>query len=183
MTALDKYHHWVQLASGVAVVLLAWAIAFAVLGVYETDQRGELALERAKVEDLQIQLSHAGDTIDRLDNQLQTQKTLSAPVGMEYLGQFMCTAYCVEPYNHICGTGDGITATGTEATPGRTVAADWSILPPGSVVYIVGVGVRTVEDKGSAVQGKQLDVAVALHSEALVWAGYGPHDVYLIAAQ
>ena len=181
MTARERYHNWALLASGVAAVLLAWAIAFAVLGVYETNQRGELALERSKVEDLQIQLSHAGDTIDRLDNQLQTQKTLSAPVGMEYLGQFMCTAYCVEPYDHICGTGDGITATGTEATPGRTVAADWDVLQPGSTVYIVGVGVRTVEDKGSAVTGKQLDVAVALHSEALTWAGYGPHDVYLIS--
>ena len=180
---MNKYHKWALLASGVAAVLLAWAIAFAVLGVYETDQRGELALERSKVEDLQIQLSHAGDTIDRLDNQLQTQKTLSAPVGMEYLGQFMCTAYCVEPYDHICGTGDGITAAGTEATPGRTIAADWSILPPGSVVYIVGVGVRTVEDKGTAVTGKQLDISVAMHSEALTWPAYGPHDVYLIEGE
>ena len=65
---MNKYHKWALIASGVAAVLLAWAIAFAVLGVYETDQRGELALERSKVEDLQIQVSHAGDNVDRLDN-------------------------------------------------------------------------------------------------------------------
>ena len=180
MTPREKYHNWARLAAGVAVVLLAWAIAFAVLSVYELDHDGKIATEQSKVEDLQVQLQHAGQTIQLLDDELHAVKAAYAPAGMEYLGQFMCTAYCVEPYDHICGTGDGITATGTEATPGRTVAADWDVLPPGSTVYIVGVGVRTVEDKGSAVTGKQLDVAVALHSEALTWPAYGPHDVYLI---
>lgn len=183
MTAREKYHDWVRLAAGVAVVLLAWAVAFAVLSVYQIDHDGKLAAAQAQVDDLQVQLQHSGETIQLLDDELHATKAASAPEGMEYLGAFMCTAYCCERYPHICGTGDGITATGTEATPGRTIAADWSILPPGSVVYIVGVGVRTVEDKGSAVQGKQLDIAVAMHSEALTWAGYGPHDVYLIAAQ
>ena len=180
---MNKYHKWALLASGVAAVLLAWAIAFAVLGVYELDHDGKIATAQAQVEDLQTQLQHAGQTIQLLDDELRATKSADAPEGMQYMGAFTCTAYCCERYPHICGTGDGITATGTEATPGRTVAADWDVLPPGSIVYIVGVGIRTVEDRGSAVHGKQLDVAVALHSEALAWAGYGPHDVYLIAAQ
>ena len=181
MTARERYHHWAQLAAGVAVVLLAWAIAFAALSVYEIDHDGKIATAQASIDDLRVQLKHSGDTIQLLDDQLHAVKAADAPEGMQYMGAFMCTAYCCERYPHICGTGDGITATGTEATPGRTVAADWSVLPPGSTVYIVGVGVRVVEDSGSAVTGKQLDVAVALHSEALAWAGYGPHDVYLIS--
>lgn len=181
MTKQEKYHHWAQLAAGVAVVLLAWAIAFAVLSVYEMDYDGKIAAAQAQVEDLRVQLKHSGQTIQLLDDELHAVKAAGAPAGMEYLGAFMCTAYCTEHYAHTCGTGDGITAAGTEATPGRTVAADWDVLPPGSTVYIVGVGIRTVEDRGSAVQGKQLDVAVETHSEALEWAGYGPHDVYLIS--
>jgi 3D (Asp-Asp-Asp) domain-containing protein len=178
---VNKYHKWLLTASGVAAALLAGAVALMIFSAAQTDAQGKLAAAQAQVEDLRVQLQHSGDTIQLLDDELHAVKAADAPEGMHYLGAFMCTAYCVEKYPHICGTGDGITATGTVATPGRTVAADWSILPPGSVVYIVGVGVRVVEDKGSAVQGKQLDVAVALHSEALEWAGYGPHDVYLIA--
>ena len=179
---MKNYQRWFLLASAAAIVMFAFLVAIMTLSAIEQDYKFRLADEKARVEDLQLQLTQAGKTIDRLDYQLQSIKTTGAPDGMTYLGEFLCTAYCVEPYDHVCGTGDGTTATGTEATPGRTVAADWSILPPGSVVYIVGVGIRTVEDKGSAVQGKQLDIAVALHSEALTWAGYGTHDVYLIEA-
>lgn len=179
---MNKYHKWLLTASGVAAALLAGAVALMFFSAMQTDAQGKLAAAQAQVEDLQTQLQHAGQTIQLLDDQLHAVKAADAPAGMQYLGAYMCTAYCCERYPHICGTGDGITATGTVATPGRTVAADWDVLPPGSVVYIVGVGVRVVEDKGSAVTGKQLDIAVALHTEALAWAGYGPHDVYLIEA-
>lgn len=178
----EKRRDFALLAVGVLVVMFAWAIGFVILSAYELDHDGKIAAAQAQVDDLRVQLQHSGETIQLLDDQLHAAKAAAAPAGMEYLGAFMCTAYCCERYPHICGTGDGITAIGTEATPGRTIAADWSILPPGSVVYIVGVGIRTVEDKGSAVTGKQLDIAVAMHSEALTWAGYGPHDVYLIQA-
>lgn len=179
---MNKYHKWLLTASGMAAALLAGAVALMIFSAAQTDAQGKLAATQAQVDDLRVQLQHSGDTIQLLDDELHAVKEAGAPDGMKYLGAFMCTAYCVEKYPHICGTGDGITATGTEATPGRTVAADWDVLPPGSVVYIVGVGVRTVEDKGSAVQGKQLDIAVELHSEALTWPEYGPHDVYLIEA-
>lgn len=179
---MNKYHKWLLTASGVAAALLAGAVALMIFSAAQTDAQGKLAAAQAQVDDLRVQLQHSGDTIQLLDDELHAVKAADAPDGMEYLGTFICTAYCTEHYAHICGTGDGITATGTEATPGRTIAADWDVLPPGSVVYIVDVGVRTVEDKGSAVQGKQLDIAVELHSEALTWPGYGPHDVYLIEA-
>lgn len=180
MTKQEKYHHWLLLSVLTAIVLLSWVVAFMFINAAQNDARVELATVQAQADDLRVQLQHSGDTIQLLDDELHAIKAAGAPDGMQYLGQFMCTAYCTERYPHICGTGDGITANGTEATPGRTVAADWDVLPPGSVVYIVGVGIRTVEDRGSAVTGKQLDIAVELHSEALTWAGYGPHDVYLI---
>lgn len=49
--------------------------------------------------------------------------------------------------------------------------ADPDVLPLGSAVYIEGVGLRYIQDTGSAVKGKALDVAVDTHSEALTWSG------------
>lgn len=55
--------------------------------------------------------------------------------------------------------------------------------PLGSAVYIEGVGLRYVQDTGSAVKGKALDVAVDTHSEALTWSGYGTHRVWLLEVE
>lgn len=106
----------------------------------------------------------------------------TGPAGLEvvYLGEFNCTAYCSEQYEHICGTGDGITASGAPVQAGVTVAADPDILPLGSAIYIDGVGLRYVQDTGSAVKGNALDVAVDTHSDALAWPGYGTHRVWLL---
>ena len=55
------------------------------------------------------------------------------------------------------------TASGSQATEGRTIAADTSILPFGTVIYIEndplgGDGYYTVEDTGSAVKGHIIDI-------------------------
>lgn len=84
-----------------------------------------------------------------------------------YLGEFKLTHYCTEKENHICGTGDGITATGTNVSAGRTIAVDPTIIPYGSEVYIEGYGWRIAEDCGGAIIGKHIDIAVGTHDEAL----------------
>ena len=49
------------------------------------------------------------------------------------------------------------------------------------MLYIEDVGVRVVQDKGSGIQGKHLDVAVSgTHEDALAWSGYGKHKVWVI---
>lgn len=82
---------------------------------------------------------------------------------------------------HICGEGHGITSSGAKVQPGVTVAADTSILPYGTVVYIEGVGLRVVQDTGSAVVGNKLDVAVNTHAEALSWSGWGSRRVWIVS--
>ncbi|MDO4978638.1 MAG: 3D domain-containing protein [Candidatus Saccharibacteria bacterium] len=95
------------------------------------------------------------------------------PAVTEYrcLGEFKTTYYCCERYRHICGTGNGITATGTEVTPGRTIAVDPKVIPLGSTVLVdFGDGdVRTyvAEDTGGLIKGNHIDIAVATHHEAL----------------
>lgn len=84
---------------------------------------------------------------------------------LEDLGEFKLTAYCT--CDKCCGEwADGITFTGTEATPGRTVAVDPSVIPLGSTVEINGVS-YIAEDIGGAIKGKRIDVLFPSHQAAL----------------
>jgi 3D (Asp-Asp-Asp) domain-containing protein len=84
-----------------------------------------------------------------------------------YIGDYKLTHYCTEKRAHICGSGAGITSTGTQVTAGRTIAVDPSVIPYGTEVYIEGYGWRVAEDCGGAVNGKHIDIAVETHSQAL----------------
>ena len=78
---------------------------------------------------------------------------------------YKITAYC--PCSKCCGKSTGRTASGTTATPGRTVAAS-SKFAFGTKLNIGG-HVYTVEDRGGAVNGNKIDIFVSSHSEALAW--------------
>lgn len=55
------------------------------------------------------------------------------------------------------------------AEQGVTIAADWDVLPPGTVVYIDGLGERVVQDRGGAIKGNAVDIYFEDHDEALVF--------------
>lgn len=82
------------------------------------------------------------------------------------LGMYDITAYCA--CVKCCGKSDGITATGTKATEGRTIAADPKVLPYGTKV-IINDHEYIVEDCGGAVKGNRIDLFFDSHSEALQW--------------
>lgn len=82
------------------------------------------------------------------------------------IGECKITHYCCERYEHICGTGDGLTATGTYVTPYVTVAVDPRVIPLGSDVYINGEW-YVAADVGGAIKGNRVDIAVTTHQEAL----------------
>lgn len=84
----------------------------------------------------------------------------------------VATAYC--PCERCCGSWalnrpDGIvyTASGAEAVQGVTIAADWSIYPPGTVLFVEGLGEMVVQDRGGAIQGQKIDVYFESHDDAL----------------
>jgi len=78
------------------------------------------------------------------------------------------TAYCSCPV--CCGRwSDGVTASGRHAIQGRTAAADTSIWGIGTCLEVPGVGRRVVEDTGSAMVGRRLDIYFESHEEALVF--------------
>lgn len=62
----------------------------------------------------------------------------------------------------------GYTASGTLAKVG-TIAADTSVLPFGTIVYVPGYGYGRVEDRGGAIKGRRLDLWHPSHGEAKEW--------------
>lgn len=94
---------------------------------------------------------------------------------LRYLGSYRITGYdtCVK----CCGKDDAITASGTIAEVGRTCAASKD-LPFGTVLYIDGIGYRTVEDRGGAINGNRIDVLCADHPACYAITGW--YDVYIV---
>ena len=78
---------------------------------------------------------------------------------------YKITAYC--PCAKCCGKTSGMTASGTKATAGRTVAAS-SKFAFGTKLNIGG-HIYTVEDRGGAINGNKIDIFVNTHAEALAW--------------
>jgi 3D (Asp-Asp-Asp) domain-containing protein len=83
---------------------------------------------------------------------------------MVSLGEFQIYHYC--PCVTCTESGNGITASGTTAQEGRTIAADWSVIEPGTEVYFNGSW-YTVEDRGGGIRGNKIDVFVGDHQRAL----------------
>ena len=81
----------------------------------------------------------------------------------KFLGEFEITYYTAGPESTGKSPGHpqyGITRSGTTVEEGRTIAADWDILPAGTKVYIDGIGERIVEDTGGLIKGECIDVYV-----------------------
>ncbi len=160
--------------------------AEAMYAAYDEAQLQEQLEMATELQTLRLQLAQAQAENETLRTEKETnedlaaaQQALSEGLSLEYIGEYKTTAYCCEVYPHICG-GNGVTASGTVPTPGITCAADWNVLPPGTWLYIEDVGVRRVEDSGSAIKGNRLDIAIDTHENALRWSGMGTHRVWVL---
>lgn len=133
--------------------------------------KGELAITQ---ENLRIKTEKSielEESLEIVNKELEEANTIINDLQSEeykfvYIGNYSITHYCSERYEHICGTGNGITSTGTVVTPGRTVAVDPSVIPYGTTMYIEGYGFRVAEDCGGAVKGNHIDMAVDTHANA-----------------
>ncbi len=102
------------------------------------------------------------------------------------MGEFKITHYC--PCKKCCGKSEsspwyGITATGTKATEGRTIAVDPKVIPYGTDVlvrYEDGTEhIYTAEDCGGAIKKNRIDVFMDSHQAALV-EGVKHAEVYIV---
>lgn len=108
---------------------------------------------------------------------------------LRYIGEFRITHYCA--CERCCGKGEddpwyGITATGSVATEGRTIAVDPDVIPYGSRVAVFYDDGRIVEyvaeDCGGAIDGLEVDVFIADHDRA--WAlGVKSGSVYIVSKE
>lgn len=78
--------------------------------------------------------------------------------------EMIITAYC--PCEKCCGKNNGITASGTKAKQGRTVAVDPRYIPYGTEIIIDGQ-TYIAEDCGGAIKGDRIDLFFDSHSEAV----------------
>ena len=96
---------------------------------------------------------------------------LDKPQTANRIDNCIITYYCCELRPHICGTGDGITASGAPVEAGVSCAVDPSLIPLGSKIIVdFGDGEMheyIAQDIGAWVNGAHIDLAVASHDEAL----------------
>ena len=86
--------------------------------------------------------------------------------------QIEATAYCAcekccDQWEINRPNGIVYTANGAVAQMGVTIAADWDVFPPGTVLYIEGLGERIVQDRGGAINDYDIDVYFSDHQAAL----------------
>lgn len=105
------------------------------------------------------------DKIVQIQKNITTSRSGSTISATGETKIFKITAYC--PCSKCCGKQTGITASGTRATAGRTVAAS-SQYAFGTKLLINGK-VYTVEDRGGAIKGNKIDIYMNTHAEALAW--------------
>ena len=113
--------------------------------------------------DLEIELQQL--LIDMQDEIIQKHIDLMEkpePV-KEYIGEFEITYYTAGPESTDKSPEHpqyGITRSGTKVKEGHTIAADWTVLPAGTKVFIEGIGERVVEDTGGLIVDKCIDVYI-----------------------
>mgnify|MGYP002560922322 CR=1 FL=1 len=132
---------------------------------YKVKYQNEEEIEKIKLSETVIK-----EPIDRI---VQIQRNITSRAGSTIVNSnnngttkiFKVTAYC--SCAKCCGKTTGITASGTKATAGRTVAASGQFAF-GTKLIINGQE-YTVEDRGGAIQGNRIDVYMNSHAEALAW--------------
>lgn len=140
---------------------------------------GAILSRDKKIDDLEIQYQAVraiqrdavvayGELVERMDAETAARRAQAeayeAIGAYQYIGECTVTHYCCELYAHVCGDGDGLTATGIPVTPG-VVAVDPEVIPLGSTVIIDGQAYLAA-DTGGTVRGNHVDIAVKSHQEA-----------------
>ena len=149
-----------QLRALLTILIAGWAITAGTgyhmlceLSMQQTDTLNQLMELRQSVESIEPREDASG----------VEASGSTAPINS--LGTFEVTHYCT--CSRCCGVyANGITATGTRATPGRTAAVDPTVIPYGTVIRI-GDQEYIAEDCGAAIQGHRIDLLCESHEAAL----------------
>ena len=134
------------------------------MGLHVINQLDAIMTQQAHIiktqTDAMDQLMWIRQDIDELKN----NEAEIEPLEQISLGEFTITHYCA--CSRCCGKSDGVTATGTQATAGRTIAVDPKVIPLGTEVIIDGQS-YIAEDTGRAIKGNKIDIFCESHEEAI----------------
>ncbi len=134
---------------------------------YKIKYQNEVEIEKTVISENIIQ--EPVNKIVQVQKNVQTSRAESLPrtstTAVIDGETYKITAYC--SCSKCCGKTTGRTASGTQATAGRTVAAS-SKFAFGTKLNIGG-HTYTVEDRGGAITGNRIDIYVDSHSAALQW--------------
>lgn len=152
--------------------LLGYCAAFS---IEAGDARAEAQILRTEAQELSDHNAELRDSLVTLSDEYHRlyDETHVEQTAWQDAGEFTITHYCGCP--ECCGKNDGITATGTVATMGRTVSVDPNVIPLGSEVLINGQ-VFCAEDTG--VSGKHIDLYIDSHDQALAMGVYKTEVAY-----
>jgi 3D (Asp-Asp-Asp) domain-containing protein len=142
-----------KLIGKVGIILIVIILALTVMLIQTKQENKEL---KQQVRDLTVMI-----TAERAE---LPEPARGGENRIKSIGTFKIYHYC--QCTQCCGKTDGITASGTRAREGRTVAVDPDVIPIGSTVVIDGHE-YIAEDTGSAIIGNKIDVFVNSHEEAL----------------
>lgn len=134
---------------------------------YKVKYQNDVEIEKTVISEVVIK--EPVNKIVQVQKKVETSRSASLPrtsTTAEVNGEtYKITAYC--SCSKCCGKTTGRTASGTQATAGRTVAAP-SKFAFGTKLNIGGQ-IYTVEDRGGAITGNRIDIYVNSHSAALQW--------------
>ena len=130
---------------------------------YKIKYQNDVEIEKIKLSEIVIK--EPVNKIVQIQKNITTSRSGSTVTATGETKIFKITAYC--PCAKCCGKQTGITASGTRATAGRTIAAS-SQYAFGTKLLINGQ-VYTVEDRGGAIKGNKIDVYMDSHAQALAW--------------
>ena len=130
---------------------------------YKVKYQNDVEIEKIKLSEKVIK--EPVNKIVQIQKNITTSRAGSTITATGETKIFKVTAYC--PCAKCCGKQTGITASGTRATAGRTIAASGQF-SFGTKLLINGQ-VYTVEDRGGAIKGNKIDIYMDSHAQALQW--------------
>lgn len=154
------------LLSILAIICIVVACIGAAIAVVRLVENGAHEVEPPPanfvIEETNFVIDQFDDEIEPPEDPHESEK-IEAALDWHYIEDCELTAYC--PCSACCGKDNGITATGTVAQEGVTIAVDSDIIPLGSWVEIDGHTYHA-EDVGGAVNGNHIDIYFDSHDAA-----------------
>lgn len=130
---------------------------------YKIKYKNDQEIERTLLSEVVIK--EPVDKIVQVQNNVTSRSSGTTRTPSSGAVIYKVTAYC--PCMKCCGKTNGITASGTKATAGRTIATDGKFAF-GTKLSINGT-TYIVEDRGGAIKGNKIDLYFNTHAEALAW--------------